>query len=601
MAPKLRRDMVLKGVDRGSFEDRRHRSEHDETVAEAIGEREIFIRSVGGDEMNVAVALAKFNSESVTSCWISVLPEGPMGDVVADCATRKGLDIRYVKRVPNSDVGTFTVLPEHRTVHYQRRNAAFACHDPKIFDWDMIMKTESEKGQVYMHMTGITPLISNSSLLSWKNAMEAAHRHDAAIFVDFNHRKQLGTLGQLWSYILPEIKKLEMLILSVGSLKELAELHGMGNIVPGVDATLETKKWLDLIAEFRKKWCIRRLSVCFKSRDKFGLQKRWSVMSTENGIYSTIDTPIFHVPRDECGGGSAWAAGIMHYFHTFGLEDVEISKALRHGDLLAALCQETVGDHSQVTKEMFDRVAQLGKKSDGTLQACNLKEVLNFNNEKIDRTASLLRNAGVIAILRARNDQMALQRGLELGELGVRAIEVTLDSKNWKWILKNLAEKLPGVCVGVGTVMDDDICEISQIAELGGKFALSPINPSGFLEECHKYGIVGIPSGLSSNELWSLHKKGARLIKMFHAGLVGPKILKSMMGVSPLSAMSICPSGGVSPENAEEWWNAGAVAIGMGSNLAGQEIKYQFGTSEFAEAEDQWKNTGLPAAIDLFK
>ena len=134
--------------------------------------------------------------------------------------------------------------------------------------------------------------------------------------------------------------------------------------------------------------------------------------------------------------------------------------------------------------------------------------------------------------------------------------------KNWKWILKNLAEKLPEVCVGVGTVMDDTVCEIAEIARLGGKFALSPINPKGFIRECHRHGIVAVPSGLSSNELWDLHRQGARLIKMFHAGVVGPTILKSMMGVSPLSAMSICPSGGVSPANAEEWWDAGAVAIG---------------------------------------
>ena len=46
---------------------------------------------------------------------------------------------------------------------------------------------------------------------------------------------------------------------------------------------------------------------------------------------------------------------------------------------------------------------------------------------------------------------------------------------------------------------------------------------------------------------------GALCLKMFHAGMVGPKILKSMLGVSPLAAMNIMPSGSVSPDNAEEW------------------------------------------------
>jgi hypothetical protein len=33
-------------------------------------------------------------------------------------------------------------------------------------------------------------------------------------------------------------------------------------------------------------------------------------------------------------------------------------------------------------------------------------------------------------------------------------------------------------------------------------------------------------TGLSSNELWDLHRRGARLMKLFHAGMVTAKILK---------------------------------------------------------------------------
>lgn len=52
---------------------------------------------------------------------------------------------------------------------------------------------------------------------------------------------------------------------------------------------------------------------------------------------------------------------------------------------------------------------------------------------------------------------------------------------------------------------------------------------------------------------------------------------RSMLGVGPLADMNILPSGGVSPENAAAWWDAGAAVIGMGSNLAGDDIKYKIG------------------------
>ena len=57
-----------------------------------------------------------------------------------------------------------------------------------------------------------------------------------------------------------------------------------------------------------------------------------------------------------------------------------------------------------------------------------------------------------------------------------------------------------------------------------------------------------------------------------------------MLGVSPLAAMNIMPSGGVAPENAVAWLDAGAIVVGMGSNLAGSDINYAFGASVITPA-----------------
>lgn len=63
--------------------------------------------------------------------------------------------------------------------------------------------------------------------------------------------------------------------------------------------------------------------------------------------------------------------------------------------------------------------------------------------------------------------------------------------------MKTLTEKLPAdVCIGVGTVMDDTVCCLEEIRQLGGKFALSPINPTGFINECHRVGLVAVPAGI---------------------------------------------------------------------------------------------------------
>lgn len=112
-----------------------------------------------------------------------------------------------------------------------------------------------------------------------------------------------------------------------------------------------------------------------------------------SGVHTTVQTPIFHRPKDECGGGSAWAAGLIdslgEYFGDIqsvdavgsadsDLYDSPLVRCARRADLLAgtyffcgigyyrpsqcgqrfltllglyeALCQETVGDLSQVRR-----------------------------------------------------------------------------------------------------------------------------------------------------------------------------------------------------------------------------------------------------------
>jgi 2-keto-3-deoxy-6-phosphogluconate aldolase len=186
--------------------------------------------------------------------------------------------------------------------------------------------------------------------------------------------------------------------------------------------------------------------------------------------------------------------------------------------------------------------------------------------------------------------------------MGCRAMEVTLDSGDWKAVLSGLRAALPPhVLLGVGTVMDDTVSQLAVVKALGGTFALSPIDPTGFLEECHRLGMLAIPSAFTSNECWSLHRRGCRLIKLFHAGLASPSILKSILDVSPLGQhLNIPPSGGVSPSNAQQWWDAGAACVGMGSNLVGKDISVPSGSPAFEAAVTDWTAKGRNIAVELF-
>ena len=226
-----------------------------------------FLRSIGGDELNVAVAMSLLG---VKARWISVVPNGPMGDVLTDSCAHHGVE--FAGQRVDGDVGFFTVLPEKKMVHYQRRNAVFAQHDPGSLDWPSLLS--SPTAGAWVHLTGITPLISAQARHSWENALAHATASHLRVSLDLNHRKQLGTLEELWAAVRPHVGSLELLILSVEQLQGLAAIElgeegeaagapatGDGYGGDTVDDYASDTPYLELMRRLHRLWGCRRLAL----------------------------------------------------------------------------------------------------------------------------------------------------------------------------------------------------------------------------------------------------------------------------------------------------------------------------------------------------
>jgi 2-keto-3-deoxy-6-phosphogluconate aldolase len=432
--------------------------------------------------------------------------------------------------------------------------------------------------------------------------MELAISLRIPVSLDLNHRKQLGTLEELWAVVSPYCARFEVIVLSEEQLVGLCHIHEL-TVVQGAETD---ELYLDLMSKLQELWRCRRVALCRKARESGGQQRRWSLLTLLDqqstiSRFSTASMPVVSEPKEDIGGGSAWMAGFLHGVH---FEPVAEQEALRRADLLASLCQETKGDHSTVTRAQLraSEEAWLGQVATLATRGEPAAE-LEASAAKIEATLTSLGRAGVLAIMRNKGSpDVAVRRGLELAGMGCRALEITMDSTDWAAVLSQLHERLPSdVVLGVGTVMDDTVCDLERAAALGASFALSPIDPIGFVEECSRLGILAVPSAFTSNECWQLHRRGVRLIKLFHAGLLSPSILKSMLDVTPLGDnLNIMPSGGVTPTNLDAWLDAGAVVVGMGSNLAGKDIALKEGTPEFTAAQKDWEDKGKAVAEELF-
>jgi 2-dehydro-3-deoxyphosphogluconate aldolase/(4S)-4-hydroxy-2-oxoglutarate aldolase len=156
---------------------------------------------------------------------------------------------------------------------------------------------------------------------------------------------------------------------------------------------------------------------------------------------------------------------------------------------------------------------------------------------------------------------------------GTRVFEFTNRRKNSLVVFKELIhyiEKYPDFILGIGTVMDAE--DTQTFIESGAQFIVSPILQPAMGEVCKRHGTPWIPGCATLTEMVNARNSGAQLIKVFPGSLLGPGFVSSVLPVVPDLHLMI--SGGVEPneKSLSAWFGAGAVCVGLGSQLFTKEI-----------------------------
>ncbi len=147
---------------------------------------------------------------------------------------------------------------------------------------------------------------------------------------------------------------------------------------------------------------------------------------------------------------------------------------------------------------------------------------------------------------------------------GVRFVEVTLDSENALESIAKIRAEVSGVVVGVGSVVNAD--QAGSAVKAGARFVVSPITDRRIIQTCRALDVPALPGAATPTEIAEALRWGATAVKVFpivHLGGVG--YVRSVL--SPLQMPPLIPTGGVTAENAAGYLDAGAVAVGAGSDL----------------------------------
>lgn len=147
---------------------------------------------------------------------------------------------------------------------------------------------------------------------------------------------------------------------------------------------------------------------------------------------------------------------------------------------------------------------------------------------------------------------------------GIDVIEITLRSSAALAAIEAVAQAVPAMQVGAGTVTRAS--EVAAVMGAGARFALSPGATPALLDAVCAAGLPFIPGVATPGEAMAARDAGFMLMKCFPAAqLGGVDVLKAWGG--PLPDLRFCPTGGVSLANMGQFLALPNVAMVGGSWL----------------------------------
>ena len=313
----------------------------------------------GGGEANVCASLAMFGDESA---YFTALPDNAVTQSFFAQMRGLGVDVSNVVIRKNSRMGIYFVETganqRASNVIYDRDYSAISLTGPDEYDF-----VQALEGVGHVHVTGITPSLSEKAFLSTLELVKRAKAAGIKVSCDLNYRKKL------WNWH-DTLKK-----------NELAE-HCMGQIVPFVDLVIAneedaadvfgikaehadlTRGQIDAEAYIS---VARQLLERFPNASQVAITLRESISASHNNwgamLFDKASDKAYFAPLnadgeyapyeirdivDRVGGGDSFGAGLIHALYS---EDCGApANAIRFAVAASCLKHSVNGDFNYVSR-----------------------------------------------------------------------------------------------------------------------------------------------------------------------------------------------------------------------------------------------------------
>lgn len=266
-----------------------------------------FRKKIGGAESNFAIGIERLGHDAG---WFSKLGKDPHGEHVESVIQGEGVDtgeVIFSEEAPTGIMFKERISNRETHVYYYRHGSAASTMEAGEVPEDYI------GGADHLHVTGITPVLSESCRKAVEKAFDIAEENGTTVSFDPNVRMKLWEGEETRKTLVHFLERADMVIISQDEAEKLLDLEDPDEILEDILST-----------------GAKRVAVTLGDDGAIASDGE----DTEK--HAGYDFPIV----DTVGAGDAFSAGFVSAF----LEGEGITEALDRANICGALATTVPGD-----------------------------------------------------------------------------------------------------------------------------------------------------------------------------------------------------------------------------------------------------------------
>ena len=257
----------------------------------------------GGAEANVAVSLANFGEQAV---FVTKLPSHEIGQAAVNSLRKFGVDTSEIRR-GGSRVGIYYcekgASQRPSKVIYDRAGSSFAGSEPSEYDWERILE-----GASWLHITGITPALSDNCAETALRACKAAREKGVTVSTDLNYRKKLWTREKAGQVMTELCKYVDVCIANEEDAKDVFGIESADSDIES--GRLSKEGYIEVASRLTDRFGFKAVAITLRESLSAN-DNRWSALLYTGGNAYFSKKYDIHIV-DRVGGGDSFGAGLIY-------------------------------------------------------------------------------------------------------------------------------------------------------------------------------------------------------------------------------------------------------------------------------------------------